>query len=152
MSDEIISYLLDLDANNNRDWCHSHKEQNRATLSEFEELIRAVMLKIGEFDDSILRNEPRNLTFKLARDTRFSHDKTPYNPTFRCHIAAKGKLSIPTGYSLSIRPNNRSFLGGGLFADMLKACDTANPRAHIGKPRRVSRDYLQPGICQQFHG
>ena len=34
--------------------------------------------------------------------------------------AEKGKLPIPVGYFLAIKPNNQSFLGGGLFADVFR--------------------------------
>ena len=78
------------------------------------------MLKIGEFDGSILAHAPKELTFKLVRDTRFSHDKSPYNPAFRAHIAPMGKLPVPVGYYLMLKPGGQSFLGGGLFADMFK--------------------------------
>ncbi|MEG2687130.1 MAG: DUF2461 domain-containing protein [Christensenellaceae bacterium] len=120
MSNTILSYLSNLEQNNTRDWYHAHKEQNKAAQNEFEELIQALIFEIGKFDNSILHNTPKDLTFKLVRDTRFSHDKSPYNPAFRCHISSAGKLPVPTGYFLSIQPNNRSFLGGGLFADMFK--------------------------------
>ena len=78
------------------------------------------MLEIGKFDSSILHNNPKDLTFKIVRDTRFSHDKSPYNPAFRAHISSKGKLPVPVGYYLMIKPGDQSFLGGGLFADMFK--------------------------------
>ena len=78
------------------------------------------MLEIGKFDSSILHNNPKDLTFKIVRDTRFSHDKSPYNPVFRAHISSKGKLPVPVGYYLMIKPGDQSFLGGGLFADMFK--------------------------------
>ena len=82
--------------------------------------MKAFILEIGKFDSSILHNNPKDLTFKIVRDTRFSHDKSPYNPTFRAHISSKGKLPVPVGYYLMIKPDNQSFLGGGLFADMFK--------------------------------
>ena len=116
----ILNYLSDLSENNNREWYHEHKAENRVANTEFEALIGALILRIGEFDGSVLHNEPKNLTFKLVRDTRFSYDKSPYNPAFRTHISSKGKLPIPVGYYLMIKPGNQSFLGGGLFADMFK--------------------------------
>ncbi|MBW4845084.1 MAG: DUF2461 domain-containing protein [Lachnospiraceae bacterium] len=130
MSDIILSYLTDLEKNNNREWYHAHKDQNKAAQNEFEELIQALIFEIGKFDSAILHNNPKDLTFKLVRDTRFSHDKSPYNPAFRCHIASAGKLPVPTGYFLSIQPNDQSFLGGGLFADMFKDA-TKMVREHI---------------------
>ena len=116
----ILKYLNDLSENNNREWYHAHKAENKEANAQFEELIQTLILRIGEFDTSILHNQPKKLTFKLVRDTRFSHDKSPYNPSFRAHIASKGKLPVPVGYYLMIKPGGRSFLGGGLFADMFK--------------------------------
>ena len=116
----ILKYLTDLSEHNNREWYHAHKAENKEANTQFEELIQTLILRIGEFDTSILHNQPKELTFKLVRDTRFSHDKSPYNPSFRAHIASKGKLPVPVGYYLMIKPGGRSFLGGGLFADMFK--------------------------------
>lgn len=116
----ILNYLTQLSANNSREWYHAHKAEYQAANAQFEELIQALMLRIGEFDSSILGHAPKELTFKLVRDTRFSHDKSPYNPAFRAHISSMGKLPIPVGYYLMIKPGGQSFLGGGLFADMFK--------------------------------
>lgn len=116
----ILKYLTDLSENNNREWYHAHKAENKEATAQFEELIQTLILRIGEFDSSILHNQPKELTFKLMRDTRFSHDKSPYNPSFRAHIASKGKLPVPVGYYLMIKPGGQSFLGGGLFADIFK--------------------------------
>ena len=116
----ILNYLNELSANNNREWYHAHKAEYQAANAQFEELIQALMLRIGEFDSSILGHAPKELTFKLVRDTRFSHDKSPYNPAFRAHISSIGKLPMPVGYYLMIKPSGQSFLGGGLFADMFK--------------------------------
>ena len=120
----IIDYLSALSMNNNREWYHANKEDYKKANDEFERLLQALMLEIGKFDSSILHNNPKDLTFKVVRDTRFSHDKSPYNPAFRAHISSKGKLPVPVGYYLMIKPGNQSFLGGGLFADMFKDATT----------------------------
>ncbi len=126
----IIDYLSALSMNNNREWYHANKEDYKKAAEEFEKLLQALMMEIGKFDGSILHNNPKDLTFKLVRDTRFSHDKSPYNPAFRAHIASAGKLPVPVGYYLMIKPGNQSFLGGGLFADMFKDA-TARVRDYI---------------------
>ncbi len=118
--DLILKYLKDLSKNNNREWYHSHKSEYKSANSQFEDLLQELIFRIGESDSSILHNVPKELTFKLVRDTRFSHDKSPYNPAFRAHISSMGKLPIPVGYYIMIKPDNQSFLGGGLFADMFK--------------------------------
>ena len=120
----IIDYLSELSRNNNREWYHANKEAFKKANAAFESLLQALILEIGKFDSSILQNNPKDLTFKIVRDTRFSNDKSPYNPAFRAHISAKGKLPVPVGYYLMIKPDNQSFLGGGLFADMFKDATT----------------------------
>lgn len=120
----IIEYLSELSANNNREWYHANKEDYKKANAEFEELLQALIWEIGKFDSSILHNRPKDLTFKLVRDTRFSHDKSPYNPAFRAHISPEGKLPVPVGYYLMIKPGGQSFLGGGLFADMFRDATT----------------------------
>lgn len=116
----ILNYLTDLSNHNEREWYHAHKTEYKEANAEFELLLQELILKLGEFDSSILHNQPKDLTFKLVRDTRFSNDKSPYNPAFRAHISSKGKLPVPVGYYLMIKPEGQSFLGGGLFADMFK--------------------------------
>ncbi len=116
----IMNYLSALSRNNNREWYHGNKEDYKKANAEFEELLQTLILEIGKFDSSILHNNPGDLTFKLVRDTRFSHDKSPYLPAFRAHISSKGKLPVPVGYYIMIKPDHQSFFGGGLFADMFK--------------------------------
>ena len=121
---KILSYLSDLENNNTREWYHAHKTEYQEANAEFESLIAELMMNIGVTDSSILNNNPKKLTFKLVRDMRFSNDKSPYNPSFRAHISSGGKLLVPVGYYISIRPGNRTFVGGGLFASVFKDATT----------------------------
>lgn len=119
-----IDYLKELNRNNDRAWFHAHKEERMLATREFEELVQRLIYEIGNFDPDISHNTPKELTFKLTRDTRFSNDKSPYNASMRAHIGSKGKLPVPVGYYLMIKPNGQSFLGGGLFADMFSDATT----------------------------
>lgn len=114
----MLDYLAELAENNTREWYHAHKKEYKEATEQFEMLVQELIYGIGTFDQSVIHNIPKELTFKLVRDTRFSHDKSPYNPSFRAHISSMGKLPIPVGYYLMIKPDNGTFLGGGLFADM----------------------------------
>ena len=146
----IMDYLTALNRNNDREWYHAHKDDYKKANAAFEEFLQALMLEIGKFDSSILQNNPKDLTFKLVRDTRCSHDKSPYNPAFRAHISSKGKLPVPVGYYLMIKPENQSFLGGGLFADMFKDA-TAMIRDHIsGNGEEWERIVHEPAFEKYF--
>lgn len=146
----ILNYLSELSQNNNREWYHAHKEELKEANGQFEELLQALIFEIGKTDSSIIHNVPRELTFKLVRDTRFSHDKSPYNPAFRAHIAAKGKLPVPVGYYIMIKPGNQSFLGGGLFADMFKDATTMVRDYICANPGEWERIICDPGFQKYF--
>lgn len=126
----MLNYLSDLSKNNNREWYHEHKKEYKEATAQFEKLVQELICGIGTFDESVLGNVPKELTFKLVRDTRFSRDKSPYNPAFRAHISSMGKLPIPVGYYIMIKPDGGTFLGGGLFADMFSNA-TAMVRDYI---------------------
>lgn len=128
----MLTYLAELAANNDREWYHSHKKEYKEASDRFELLVQELIDGIGAFDPSVLHNNPKELTFKLVRDTRFSHDKSPYNPAFRAHISSMGKLPVPVGYYIMIKPGGGSFLGGGLFADMFSDA-TAMMRSYIAE-------------------
>ena len=83
----ILNYLRQLESHNDRDWFHAHKKEYQEACAAFEELLGELIAEIGAFDSSVLHNTPKELTFKLMRDTRFSHDKSPYLPAFRAHIS-----------------------------------------------------------------
>lgn len=122
--EKVLEYLTQLEVNNNREWYGATKKERAEANIRFEEFIQSLIVSIGDRDESVVHNIARELTFKMVRDTRFSADKSPYNPSMRAHIASKGKLPIPVGYYVMIKPMDRSFLGGGLFADMFTNATT----------------------------
>lgn len=147
---QILTYLTDLSNNNERDWYHLHETEYKKANEQFEAFLQELILEIGKFDSSIIHNVPKELTFKLVRDTRFSHDKSPYNPTFRAHISSKGKLPVPVGYYIMIKPGNQSFLGGGLFADMFKNATTMVRDYIAANPKEWEKIIYAPEFQEYF--
>lgn len=111
----MLKFLADLEANNSLEWMKCHKEQYLGAKNEFLNFIQDLIFSIAKFDPSVAYLRPEDLIFRLNKDTRFSKDKTPYNPSFRAHISPAGKKPIPAGYYICIKPSS-SFLGGGIFA------------------------------------
>lgn len=146
----MLNFLKDLEQNNNREWFQSHKGQYQEAKDAFANLVQSLLLSLREKDKALPLVEPQELTFKLMRDTRFSHDKSPYNPAFRAHIGPRGKLPIPVGYYIMIRPNNRSFLGGGLFADMFKEATTMVREQIATDGDNWQRIISEPGFQKNF--
>lgn len=146
----IYNYLLELENNNNRDWYHENKVLRDKANKEFEKIIQELINQIGKFDNSILELEPKDLTFKQVRDTRFSHDKSAYNPVFRAHLGPAGKLPVPVGYYLFVGVNNKTFLGGGLFTGMFKEA-TEMVRNYIVEHGEELEDVLNAPVFKQYY-
>ena len=66
----ILRYLTDLSAHNDREWYHAHKTEYQQANAQFEALVQELILRISEFDSSVLGHAPKELTFKLVRDTQ----------------------------------------------------------------------------------
>lgn len=146
----ILDYLVQLSVNNEREWFHTHKALYEEANREFENLLEQLIKVLGETEPELLRHKPKDLTFKLQRDTRFSLDKTPYNPAFRAHISAAGKQPVPVGLYVAIKPYDKSFLGGGLFVDCFSGA-TESIRRHIEKNGEQWRDIIDaPEFKKRF--
>lgn len=116
----MLPFLTELRDNNTLDWMHAHKDRYQQALQQFTEVLERLIALLGEDEPALLLLDAKRLISRLNRDTRFSHDKSPYTAAFRGHISTAGKLPIPGGYYLHLAPGG-SFLGGGVpaapFAD-----------------------------------
>ena len=110
---EILDFLRELRVNNNRDWFNVHKEEYDRAKKEFETFTQSLILKIGEFDKEILNVTPKECVFRLFRDIRFTHDKTPYKNHFSVSFD-RTKPLLRGGMYLHIE-NDTSFVGGGFW-------------------------------------
>ncbi|MGG5317986.1 hypothetical protein IGI49_004911 [Enterococcus sp. AZ071] len=147
---KIFYYLSELQQNNDREWFHAHKPERLAALQMFEQLVHELNAELMKMDATISLHEPKNLTYRLNRDIRFAKDKTPYMPAFRANIAPNGKDFIPVGYYLFLMPGDRSFLGGGFYADGMSEVTNAIRTRIIRKPEEFLSIINQPEFARTF--
>lgn len=119
----IFRFLKELGENNNREWFTAHRDEYENAKAEFEKLLAAIIARISLFDESIRGIQPKDCTYRIYRDTRFSSDKTPYKNHFGGYINAKGKKSNHCGYYVHIQEGNCMIAGGSLClpTNILKA-------------------------------
>ena len=108
----IFQFLKNLSANNNREWFSEHKGEYEQARTNFESLLSVVIARVSLFDESIRGVEPRQCTYRIYRDTRFSADKTPYKIHFGGYINAYGKKSDHCGYYIHLQPGGCMLAGG----------------------------------------
>ena len=89
---EGLRFLKSLKRNNRRDWFQPRKEIYESALKRpMTELVEAINADLAKVAPGYV-TETKKAIFRIYRDTRFSHDKTPY----KTHIAAVfGKRGAP---------------------------------------------------------
>ena len=109
---QTLDFLRQLACNNNREWFAAHRTDYEAALGEAERLAEQVIAGIREFDGSIEAAAPKQCMFRIYRDTRFAHDKTPYKTNFGFCIQRGGKKSAFAGYYLHLEAGHCFVCGG----------------------------------------
>lgn len=112
--EEILDFLRDIRDNNNREWFHAHHKEYKHAAALFGAFAERLIEGIASFDSSIGRLSVRDCTYRFARDTRFSADKTPYKSHFGAFVAPHGARSGYAGYYLHIEPG-KSILSSGIY-------------------------------------
>ena len=122
-----FEFLTNLAENNYREWFHAHRTEYEAAKQNVLDVATQLLAEINTFD-KIGVFDVRKCMFRIARDTRFSHDKSPYKTNFGVILTPDGTTrSELAGYYMHIEPGN-SFLSCGLYMsmpDVLKAVRTA---------------------------
>ena len=119
-----LHFLKKLKINNNREWFDSNKTEYLASKEIFEEFVSELIKGINKFDKKVsLDLKPKDCTFRIYKDVRFSKDKTPYKNNLSASINPGGKKSNIPGYYFHLEPDG-CFLAGGVYMpmpDVLKA-------------------------------
>jgi len=114
ISKTTIKFLKNLSENNYREWFHEHRDEYQTAKKEFEEVISLLLSGICKFDKQLVGVTPKDSIFRINRDIRFSHDKSPYKSNFGGYMVRGGRKSPYAGYYLHIEPGTY-FLSGGLY-------------------------------------
>lgn len=95
---DTLKFLTDLSRNNNKEWFDANKGRYLDAKSKVEALTADVLAGIRSFDDTIGPLSPKDCTYRIYRDQRFSKDKTPYKTHMGVYINKGGKKSGYSGY------------------------------------------------------
>lgn len=114
MIQDILHFLKELQANNNREWFQVHKKRYDALKKAHLDIVQQLIEKISLFDPEIAGLEAKDCLFRIYRDIRFSPDKRPYKDHIGAYICQGGKNSLRSGYYFHLEPGN-CLLSGGLW-------------------------------------
>lgn len=114
MNAEIIQFLKELSANNNREWFQANKDRFDVLHKAFLEEVQLLINRIALFDPQVAGLEAKDCQFRIYRDLRFSPDKTPYKIHFAAYMAQGGRSSERAGYYIHLEPG-ACMLSGGVW-------------------------------------
>jgi uncharacterized protein (TIGR02453 family) len=114
ITNSTFQYLNDLSANNNREWFQANKKRYDNVKADFEETIQELINSIGEFEN-MEGVQVKNCNYRIARDVRFSANKSPYKTWLSASFSEGGRKSGRMDYYLHIS-ESESFLGGGMYS------------------------------------
>jgi uncharacterized protein (TIGR02453 family) len=112
-----LKFLKDLKKNNNKPWFEKHKDLYLGAKEDIEHLVEQVIEGFGKIDADIVTLQPKDCTYRIYRDVRFSKDKTPYKINMGAYLNKGGKKTPSAGYYMHIEPG-RNMAGGGLWMPM----------------------------------
>ena len=117
-SEALFTFLLELQANNSRDWFKANKSRYESAVKL---PLLAFITEFGPHMRSISKAfvaDPRPVggsMFRIYRDTRFSKDKAPYKTHAAAHFRhVLGKDVHAPGFYLHLAPTE-VFVGAGIW-------------------------------------
>jgi uncharacterized protein (TIGR02453 family) len=114
---KTVAFLLDLAANNNREWFTAHRQEYEALILEpAKAFVRTMGQRLQGLSPRI-KAEPRidGSLFRIFRDTRFTADKSPYKTNLGIYFwQGPGSRLESSGYYFHLEPP-ALMLGGGMY-------------------------------------
>lgn len=111
----LVAYLEGLRENNRKAWFVMNKPAFDILRAEFTALVAEVIGALSKDDRRIAHVDPAKALFRIYRDVRFAHDKTPYKTHFSASIADGGAKHWGPMYYLQIDADGRLHLGAGCY-------------------------------------
>ena len=135
---KTLSFLRDLDQNNNREWFQVNKPRYEEAHKEMIAFAEGLIAEMSKYDVLEPRSAKQSL-FRIYRDVRFSKNKAPYKNNWAGYLKRAG-AERRGGYYFQIGPNE-SFVMGGFFGP--NAQDLLHLRNQIAQDAEPLRDVLR---------
>ena len=111
-SQDALTFLADLKANNNRAWFNDHKKSYER---EIKGPAKYFCEEMGLSLEKLTGVAHRSKVFRINRDIRFSKDRTPYNAHLHISFIPEGEGTHPPHWFFGLEPMSLT-IGVGTFA------------------------------------
>jgi uncharacterized protein (TIGR02453 family) len=116
---DLTQFLSELSENNNRPWFIMNKPRYDILREEFLAVVTELIAELARFDKQVAACNPKKAMFRINRDIRFAHDKSPYKTRFSAGITPNDKRRPSAGggstYYFQIEGNGTLLFGAGEY-------------------------------------
>jgi len=112
---DLLDFLHDLAANNDREWFQANKAIYDDLRADFLRAVTGWLRELAQDNPDLASLDPAKCVFRIYRDVRFSKNKDPYKAHFSAFFAPGGKQSTAPGYYVKIGPGGQTLVAGGLY-------------------------------------
>jgi len=117
-TNKSLAFLRGLARHNDKTWFTAHKHEYETHVREpFQRLLLDLQPALTEISPHF-RADPRNVggsLFRIYRDARFSHDKSPYKPWQGANLFHVRRREVPSpSFYIHLQPENH-FVGAGIW-------------------------------------
>ncbi len=144
---EIMAFLRQLAMNNDRTWFKARKHTYDALRGAWEQDMERLIALVATFDPQARGLAIKDCVYRIYRDIRFSHDKSPYKTYFSGVIGKGGRHTVQSCYYVHFGVNEMMLCGGiwwpeKAILDQLRGLIDAEPEeflAIVQNPHITSR-------------
>lgn len=115
-SSKALTFFRELEKNNDRNWFAAHKELYETEVRQpMIELTAMVCEDFRKLAADYVPEKPEKAIYRIYRDTRFSHDKTPYKTHIGTHLQHR-RIPKNAGAGFYFEVSHRAVgIGGGMY-------------------------------------
>ncbi|KAK4509192.1 uncharacterized protein ATC70_007542 [Mucor velutinosus] len=147
ISPDTLEFLAELAVNNDRDFMRLRAKEWAAAKKDFTDLCSLLMTEIHQADPTTRVEDAKHAVYRQNRDLRFSNDKSPYKRNLSASFSRTGRKFADAGYHISIKPNNESMVGIGMWQP--DATRLANMRSNIIRHGDLLREALSTDALKE---
>lgn len=112
MSKQLFDFLTRLAENNDRTWFAANRAEYDSLRADWLTKIQRIINALAVNDPALRGVQASDCAYRIYRDTRFSHDKTPYKTYFSALISPTGRHCDRACYYVHIGADECAVYGG----------------------------------------
>lgn len=112
MNRQLFDFLTRLAENNDRPWFAANRAEFDALRAQWIDSVQRIVNALAVDDPSLRRVRATDCVYRIYRDTRFSHDKSPFKTYFSALISPTGRHCDRACYYVHVGVEECAVYGG----------------------------------------